>query len=97
MKEDVNFSTFTDRFNSIRPDNFSYRGLKALYEYLLSYEEDCDTEIELDVIALCCDYSQYADLEAFKDNYGAEYTMDTVYDATVVIPLDNEAFIIQDF
>jgi hypothetical protein len=51
---------FEDAFrNYDRYDNFDYDGLKALFEYLEQYEEDCGEEIELDVIAICCDYSQH--------------------------------------
>jgi len=67
MKENVNFCDFTDRFNAIRPDNFSYDGLKALYEWLEQYEDDTGEEIELDVIALCCDYSEMSFDEVVND------------------------------
>lgn len=46
MKQTVNFSMFCDQFRAIRPDNFSYNGLKALYDYLEDIED-----YELDVIA----------------------------------------------
>ena len=60
MKQNVNFYEFEQAFRAHdRFDNFGYDGLKALFEYLEQYEEDCGEEIELDVIALCCDYSQY--------------------------------------
>lgn len=41
-----------------RKENFSYEGLKALFDYLEDYEEQTGEEIELDVIALCCDYTE---------------------------------------
>jgi hypothetical protein len=60
MKEQVSFCDFTDRFRSHdRQDQFSYNGKTALFDYLEEIEEGCDTEIELDVIALCCEYSEY--------------------------------------
>jgi hypothetical protein len=59
MKQDIGFNQFVDAFRSYdRYDNFGYDGLKALFEHLEEVEEG-GTEIELDVIALCCDYSQY--------------------------------------
>ena len=58
MKTDVNFSTFQTAFENLRPNNFSYEGLTALYDYLIQLEEDIGEEIDLDVIALCCDYSE---------------------------------------
>ena len=51
-------SQFTDAFMSIRPNNFSYEGLEQLFDYFESYEQDTNEEIELDVIAICCEYSE---------------------------------------
>lgn len=58
MKQTINFSQFRDDFQAIRPDNFSYEGQKALFEYLEQFEEDTGEELELDVIAICCDFSE---------------------------------------
>ena len=41
----VTANSFIDSFQAIRPDNFSYK---------------CDTPMELDVIALCCEFSEHA-------------------------------------
>ena len=58
MKTTVNFTEFRDHFYGIRPDNFSYDGLKILFEYFEEYEESTGDEIELDVIGLCCDFAE---------------------------------------
>lgn len=59
MKKSVNFSQFCDAFRDMgRNENFSYEGKKVLFEYLEQYEDDTGEEIELDVIALCCEYSE---------------------------------------
>lgn len=58
MKTTVYLNEFRDYFNQVRPNNFSYEGLGILFEYLEQYEEDTGEELELDVIALCCDYSE---------------------------------------
>jgi hypothetical protein len=58
MYQTVNFNMFHDAFKAIRPDNFSYEGLKALFEHLEQYEEDSGVPIKLDVIALCCEFSE---------------------------------------
>jgi len=63
MKKTVDFFTFQLAFESIRPDNFSYEGLSALFDHIEELESDIGEEIELDVIALCCDYSE----ESYKD------------------------------
>lgn len=71
MKTTVNFDNFACAFRDIRPDNFSPSGLLCLFEYLESLEEDLGQEIELDVIAFCCDYSedQFSDV---ADNYSID-------------------------
>lgn len=57
MKITVSLYDFERAFaDAGRKDQFSYEGLKALFEYLEDYEEQTGEEIEMDVIALCCDY-----------------------------------------
>jgi len=47
--------------------NFTYRGLRFLFEYLDNLSEDTGEDIKLDVIALCCDYNEYNDYNEYKD------------------------------
>jgi hypothetical protein len=48
-------SQFRDAFKSAgRADNFSYDAFELLFDYF----EDIDPDMELDVIAICCDYSE---------------------------------------
>ena len=42
-----------------RAKQFSYQAREALYEYLNELSEDIGEPIELDVIAICCDYSEF--------------------------------------
>jgi hypothetical protein len=58
MKTTVNFYTFRAAFLSQRPNNFSSEGLSALWDYFEEYEDSCGTEMELDVVAICCDFSE---------------------------------------
>lgn len=58
MKQSVNFSAFVDAFHAYkRYDQFGYDALKVIFDYLEEYEESCGVEVELDVIAICCDYT----------------------------------------
>lgn len=68
MKQTVYKSDFIDAFEAIRPDNFSYHGLCVLFEMLTDCEEACGDELELDVIAICCDYSE-STIDEFFDDY----------------------------
>jgi len=106
MKQTVDFYQFEQAFRSLRPDNFSYYGLKALFDYFEEYEDETSTEIELDVIAICCDYCEYENLKEFQENYGDEYeSYEDIERETQIIAIDDEdeinegtgSFIIQSF
>lgn len=69
MKQSITFSSFVDAFHAHgRYDSFGYQALRVIFDYLEEYEESTGEEIELDVIAICCDYSteHYKDI---ADNY----------------------------
>ena len=51
-----------------RMDQFSYEGLEVLFDYLDNLSEDTGEPIELDVIALCCEYYE-SSIEELIDNY----------------------------
>ncbi len=58
MKQSINFSQFVDAFHAHgRYDSFGHGALRVIFDYLKQYEQDCNEEIELDVIAICCDYT----------------------------------------
>ena len=59
MTQTVSKSDFIDQFRVMdRLDNFSYEARGLLFDYLEQYEEDCGEELEMDVIAVCCEYSE---------------------------------------
>ena len=90
MKQNVSKSTFMDSFK-IRKDNFSYEGLDTLYDYLIDLEQDMDKETELDVIALCCSYTEYENLKEFQESYGSEYkTIEDIEEDAMVFKIDRE-------
>ena len=54
-----NETDFVDEFKACnRQDNFSKEGLRILFESLEQLASDCGTNIEIDVIALCCEYDE---------------------------------------
>lgn len=62
MKKTINFYDFCDEFNHFedRKNSFSYKGKKALFEYLEEYEESTGEQIELDIVALDCEYTEWS-------------------------------------
>lgn len=81
-----------------RENQFSREALFALFDYLEQFEQDTGEDMELDVIGLCCDFTEYASLEAFNEDYGADYdSIEDIEDETTVIRLDSGGFIVQNF
>jgi hypothetical protein len=100
MINTINKYEFSDAFQKMgRGDQFSYEGLIALFDYLEILEDDIGEPIELDVISLCCEYTEYENLKEFQDDYGDEYeTLESIYNRTALIQVeDTERFIIQQF
>jgi hypothetical protein len=59
MKQTINFSQFCAAFHDRgRQEQFSYDGKRILFDYLEELGESCGEQVELDVIALCCNYSE---------------------------------------
>ena len=54
-----------------RMDQFSYEGLEVLFDYLEELSEDTGEPIELDVVALCCEYYE-SSIEELIDNYNID-------------------------
>ena len=64
-----NENDFINEFKAYnRMDNFSLNGLRILFESLEQTAIDCGFNIEMDVIALCCEYSEET-LADIIDNY----------------------------
>lgn len=98
MYIDVNFTIFCDSFvRADRNTHFSHQGKRVLFEYLEQYEEDTGEKIELDIIALCCEYTEYDDLEELKQQYPDIETIEDLKDQTTVIDIDGTSFIIANF
>jgi len=98
IKQNVNFSMFLDSFSDTRRNSFTYEGKRALFDYLEQLSEDLGEDIELDIIALCCEYTEYDNLEELQGNYSNIKTMEDLENKTQVIRFHNsDAFIIQDF
>src|SRR4030066_2040259 len=71
MKTTVSLSDFRDSFARMDRSNFSYDGLAVLFDYLEELESDTGEELELDVVALCCDF-QESDYASIASNYSID-------------------------
>ena len=99
MNQAITKCEFHDKFRDMgRGEQFSYEGKNALYDWLEDLSEDTGEEYSLDVIALCCEFAEYADLEEFQADYGEEYeTVEDIENNTTVMPAQGDSFIIQQF
>ena len=94
MKQTVNFSEFCNGFRDLdRNKHFTYEGKRALFDYL----EGSKKSTEIDVIALCDEYTEYENYEELKEAYPNIEGKDILPGYTTVIKIDNEKFIIQNY
>ena len=52
-----------------RGDNFGYEGWRVIGDYLEELSEDIGEDIEVDIIAICCDYGMADSVEDFADQH----------------------------
>ena len=99
MIRTINRYDFIDAFKKMgRENNFSYDGLTALFDYLEEVES-CTAEMELDVVAICCDFQEMENVQEFNEQYEQDCkNMEEVDEYhTTVIPIDDERFIIYQY
>lgn len=100
MKQTINYYDFVDAFKRMgRGDQFSYSGLKALFEYL---EDVYEGNYDLDVIALCCAWNEYCDVVDINMDYGQDFddfdeAKEWLEDYTVVLDAGADTLVIQIF
>jgi len=95
MYEIISFSQFKNAFKEVRPNNFSHEGLEVLFDYLEQYEDDTDKGMELDVIAICCDFTECTTKEVLS-NYNLE-SLEELEDNTAVLKIDDDTIIYQNY
>jgi methionine synthase II (cobalamin-independent) len=72
MYTTINKSAFMDAFHDYdRYDQFGYDALSIIFDYLKDLEEDGCEQIELDVVAICCDYA-VADVATIAQDYNLD-------------------------
>lgn len=104
IKKTVSESEFIDSFlkSDTYKNNFTYDGLVALYEHLEQLSEDIEQDIEFDMIALCCEFTEFNSFEDFQLQYPDIKDYEEIFNHTPhVIPVDNAMkdcqFIIANF
>ena len=109
MKQSINKSEFRNAFIAAgRENQFSYEGLGLLFDWLENFYSDASSgEYDLDVIALCCDFSelslnevvsQYEIIESDGDAELLGLVTDYLQDRTLLVGVTSDnKFLFQDF
>ena len=96
--DSVTKSRFRDEFQKIRPNQFSYEGLEALYDWLEDYCYNEQIAIEFDPIAISCDFTEYESFKQFQEDYDNIIDFEDLEQHTTVIRIEgSDGFIIQAF
>ena len=69
MKETLTTLEVADRLFRDENASWTYSGARALAEYLEEYEESTGEEMELDIVAIRCDFAQWASLQEWAHDY----------------------------
>jgi hypothetical protein len=69
MKQTLMTYQIVDALYRNKDNGFSYEGAKALADYLEQLEEDLGEDIELDVVAIRCEYTEYENYQELNDDY----------------------------
>ncbi len=67
MKKTITQNEFIREFEN--RNNFTKEGLINLFNYFEEIEEDMNEQFELDVIYICCNYTEYSNIKDLKEDY----------------------------
>jgi hypothetical protein len=109
MKKEINVYQFRDEFRAHgRSDQFSYDALGWLFAWFEDYAESTGVEVDLDVIAICCDFSEDS-FEDVAENYSIdlsecededekrEIVLEFLNDHSIVVGHDDDSVVYQIF
>ena len=98
MMKRLNFHEFEAEFKHLRPDNFSRDALIVLWDYFENLSDELGEEIELDVIAICCDFSELDPDDLAEYGGNADEIADKISgELSWAVALPSGRVLIQDF
>jgi len=93
---DISINDFQRAFIDYgRANQFSNEGLDGLYEHMLGFDDWDGEEYELDVIGLCCEYSEYDSVDWYYANYS--HSDQEECDENIVAHLQSGGVIVRDW
>jgi len=79
-------------------NQFSFFAQASLYDYFEELEEDTGEKIEFDPIDICCNYTEYENIEEYNQDYEPVESIDKIRELTTVIEIpQNKGFIIHQY
>ena len=93
----INTLTTIEAVNELMADenaNWSYEGATILVRWLEEAEEDQGEPMELDVVALRCEWTEATTAE-LEESYGMK--MLEIHENTIVLGIDGKSFIVLQF
>ena len=92
-------------------NNFSFKGLEALHNYLEDLYNDIEENYVLDFVTIYCEYTQYNNIDEYLEDYTTELSekdftnikdfekavKKEIAENTILIIIDDESFIIQQY
>jgi hypothetical protein len=108
MIQTINKNEFGQAFKQAgRSEQFSYAALGALFDYFEEYEESTGQPIELDVVAICCEYSEETaseiaghysiDMEGLDEIDVVNAVRTYLNENTLIVSEDDDVFVYQQF
>ena len=92
MIQTVTEHDFVSAFLNHTYNTFSYEGLKSLFEHFENVIGETGEQIELDVVAISCEYEEFDDVDELERVWGR--SLEKVQEVTTVIPVGNTGKII---
>ena len=95
--ETVTKHTFIDAFklSAERKEDFSYEALEQLFQYYDDLAEDTGSNVEFDMIGICCEWSEYDSRKELEEAY--DMPLEELHDNTTVIRVPGSRYLVLEF
>ena len=98
MYQNISLHDFHEAFKSSGyEDNFTVEAREALYSYFCDWEVAADQQVELDVISICCEFSEYSSLDEYVNDTGNEVDIEELRQETTVLELTGGRIVVRDY
>lgn len=79
-----------------RENQFSYSALAAIYKYLDVLSDETGEPYILDVIEICCNFTEYSSLKELQEDYPDIESLEDLESRTTYIPVNDDCFVIEN-